>query len=214
MRKRFLPLLLVLHILVFSQILVYARMHTSLIEVLSAETGVHVDGEWLPKTLFYHLDPIEVMINLKTLTSSPQNVCLTFTIIDDVDTPILFTHHLYLTQGEGEEVISLSLGVLPAWSKPGKATLSIAALTKLPIEGGAPFCPQTQLDLTVWWNSADVNNDYKVDFYDAVMVATSYSSIPSDPNWNPHCDIALTYGIINIYDVMMVLRSYGEEYSP
>ena len=214
MRKRFLPLLLGLYILVFSQILVHARMHTSLVEVLSAETGVHINGEWVPKTLFYHLDPIEVMINLKALTSSPQNVCLTFTIMDDVNTPILFTYHLHLTQGEGEETILLSLGVLPAWMKPGKATLSIAALTKLPIEGGTPYCPQTQLDLTVWWNPADINNDYKVDFYDVMMIATRYSSTPSDPNWNPHCDIAMTYGIIDIYDVMMILRSYGEEYSP
>ena len=64
-----------------------------------------------------------------------------------------------------------------------------------------------------WWNLADVNFDYKVDIYDAVLAVDAYGSIPSNPNWNPHCDIAEPFEIIDIYDIVMICTSYGEEYN-
>jgi len=68
--------------------------------------------------------------------------------------------------------------------------------------------------VTPYWNPADVNHDLKVDIYDAVLVCAAYSSTPSNPHWNPHCDIAEPYGVIDIYDVVMICMSYGEEYLP
>jgi hypothetical protein len=65
-----------------------------------------------------------------------------------------------------------------------------------------------------WWNLADFNYDFKVDIYDLVTTANAYGSTLADPNWNPHCDIAEPYGIINIFDLVMIATSYGEEYAP
>ncbi|MCK4478194.1 right-handed parallel beta-helix repeat-containing protein [Candidatus Bathyarchaeota archaeon] len=66
----------------------------------------------------------------------------------------------------------------------------------------------------LWWNLADVNYDFKVDIYDVVLACSAYTSTPSDPHWNPHCDIAEPYGIIDIFDIVMIAGSYGEEYNP
>ena len=65
-----------------------------------------------------------------------------------------------------------------------------------------------------YWNPADINHDLKVDIYDVVLACAAYSSTPSDPNWNPHCDIAEPYEIIDIYDIVMIAGSYGEGYNP
>jgi len=65
-----------------------------------------------------------------------------------------------------------------------------------------------------YWNPADVNHDLKVDIYDVVLACSAYTSTPSDPHWNPHCDIAEPYGVIDIYDIVMICSSYGEEYLP
>jgi len=64
----------------------------------------------------------------------------------------------------------------------------------------------------LWWNPADVNHDLKVDIFDIVSACQAYLSTPSDPHWNCHCDVADPYGIINIFDIVMICSSYGEEY--
>ena len=184
-----------------------------LVEVLSVETGGFVNGEWWPKTVFYFSDSVVVMVNLKTIALSPQNVCLTLTLIDSNNTPVLFTCYWHLTQGM-EDQVSVNLGVTPSWAEPGEATLTIATLTKLPDDGGTPLSPQVQHNLTIWWSPADINYDYSVNFYDAVAVSAAYSSTPSAPNWNPRCDIARPRGLINIYDAVIIVASYGEHYNP
>jgi len=68
--------------------------------------------------------------------------------------------------------------------------------------------------MNLYWNPADINNDLKVDIFDVVLVCRAYSSTPSDPNWNCHCDIAEPYGVIDIFDIVKIVESYGEEYNP
>ncbi len=65
-----------------------------------------------------------------------------------------------------------------------------------------------------WWNPADIDYNYKVDISDVSHVVSHYRSVFSDSDWDPFCDIAEPYGIIDIYDVVMVAGSYGEEYNP
>jgi len=65
-----------------------------------------------------------------------------------------------------------------------------------------------------YWNPADINHDLGVDIYDVVAACAAYTSTPSSQNWNCHCDIAEPYGIINIFDIVMICQSYGEEYTP
>lgn len=65
-----------------------------------------------------------------------------------------------------------------------------------------------------WWSPGDVNYDFTVDIFDAVLFVAAYKSTPSDPNWNPHCDITEPYEFIDIFDVVMMAGDYGEEYEP
>ncbi|TET57000.1 hypothetical protein E3J51_03815 [Candidatus Bathyarchaeota archaeon] len=65
-----------------------------------------------------------------------------------------------------------------------------------------------------WWNLADANQDLKVDMDDVVLCVSAYESTPSDPHWDPFCDIAEPHGIINIFDVVMMASNYGEEHNP
>jgi len=65
------------------------------------------------------------------------------------------------------------------------------------------------------WNpAADVDHDLDVDIFDIVITTGAYGSTPSDPRWNPNCDIAEPYGQIDIFDLVMIASSYGREYSP
>ncbi len=65
-----------------------------------------------------------------------------------------------------------------------------------------------------YWNPGDIDHDLDVDIFDVVQAAVAYDSTPSDTNWNPHCDIAEPYGIIDIFDIVTISSSYGEEYNP
>jgi hypothetical protein len=69
------------------------------------------------------------------------------------------------------------------------------------------------VEFYVCWDVADVNQDLKVDIYDVIAVCAASGSTPSSRGWNPRCDIALPYGVINIVDVVAVTASYGRMYS-
>lgn len=58
----------------------------------------------------------------------------------------------------------------------------------------------------------DVNHDLIIDIFDVTLVASAYASNPLSPSWNPYCDIAGPYGIIDIYNVVAVCRNYGESW--
>jgi len=64
-----------------------------------------------------------------------------------------------------------------------------------------------------WWKPADINQDFKVDMNDVDLCLDSWKSNSSDSNWNSRCDIAESYGIIDIYDFVAMARHYGE-YDP
>jgi len=68
--------------------------------------------------------------------------------------------------------------------------------------------------MNLYWNPGDIDHDLDVDIFDVVKCGIAYGSTPSDPNWNPHCDIAEPYGVINIFDLVTIAASYGEEYTP
>jgi hypothetical protein len=73
---------------------------------------------------------------------------------------------------------------------------------------------QDRMTFQVWWNLADVNHDFKVNLYDAILMSQTYGSTSSDPNWNPQCDVASPYGIMDLYDVALVVTNYGQKYAP
>lgn len=65
-----------------------------------------------------------------------------------------------------------------------------------------------------YWTPGDIDHDLDVDIFDVVICANAYGATPSSPNWNPHCDIANPNGIVNIFDLVTLAASYGEEYTP
>ena len=60
----------------------------------------------------------------------------------------------------------------------------------------------------------DVDHDWDVDIFDVVRCVGAYGSTPVDPNWDFFCDIAEPFELIDIFDIMMICSSYGEEYTP
>lgn len=60
------------------------------------------------------------------------------------------------------------------------------------------------------FHSADVNHDWRIDLQDIVMCASSYGATSHDSHWNPDCDLAEPFGIIDLLDVVTVASHYGE----
>jgi len=79
----------------------------------------------------------------------------------------------------------------------------------MPIQHSVQDCNVT---IKALWNPADVNDDLKVDIVDVMLCANSYQATPSEPHWNPRCDLATPYDLINIFDIVTIVASYGEEY--
>lgn len=79
----------------------------------------------------------------------------------------------------------------------------------VPIPHSTENCSVTILP---YWNPADVNDDLKVDIFDVLLCANAYQATPPDPNWNPRCDLANSYDLIDIFDIITIVGSYGEEY--
>ncbi len=57
---------------------------------------------------------------------------------------------------------------------------------------------------------SDFNNDGKVNCDDFSIFKAAYGVIPGMPNWNPVCDIAEPYGIIDFEDYMLFLIAFKE----
>jgi hypothetical protein len=184
------------------------------VEILSVETGVHVNGEWYARLIFSHHESLETIVTLKVTDPGTPQVHLTFTAMDSEQHPVLFTYYLYTIEATGIQEVSVTLGSIPSYSSLGEAVLYSNALSKLPSQGGKPLCPQNQESFTIWWNLADVNRDYEVSFLDVVIVCTSYGRSDSDPLWNACCDVATPYRAIDVHDILRVMKDYSEQWSP
>ena len=99
------------------------------------------------------------------------------------------------------------------WSTYNGADLNDDGIgdTSLPCEGVEYYPLMKPIS---WWNLADVNYDWLVNINDVVLAASAYLTTHLDSDWNCHCDLAEPYGIINIFDIVMICSSYGEEYTP
>lgn len=64
------------------------------------------------------------------------------------------------------------------------------------------------------WNLADINGDLRVDISDVTLGIDAYGATQLDPNWDPRCDLIEPCGKIDIFDIVMICSSYGEEYAP
>ena len=58
--------------------------------------------------------------------------------------------------------------------------------------------------------AGDVNCDGKVDIYDIIQAASSYSSREEEPNWNPNANFAPPWNEIDIIDLVTIAANYGK----
>ncbi len=214
--RPFLPSLLLIFLTALAQLSMIG--HSSSVgldypvEILSVETGVHVNGEWYSRLFFCHLEPMEAVMTIHVRDSSLAELYLTFTVMDSQQCPILFKTYLCPVVESGRYIVSLYLGLIPRYAALGNATLYSNVLTGSPSQGGRPICPQDQRRFAIWWNAADVNRDYSVTFLDVVLVCASYGRTDSDPSWSELCDVAPPYRSIDIFDILKVMTSYSEQW--
>jgi PKD repeat protein len=57
----------------------------------------------------------------------------------------------------------------------------------------------------------DVNDDFIVDIYDAIILSNAYNSVPASSNWNPNADINCD-NIVDIYDAIILANHYNQHY--
>jgi hypothetical protein len=69
-------------------------------------------------------------------------------------------------------------------------------------------CSGTTLIVTI---PGDVDGDFDVDLYDAVMLLVHYGAKAGQPAYDPICDIDGN-GNIDLYDAVTLLTHYGEKY--
>lgn len=58
----------------------------------------------------------------------------------------------------------------------------------------------------------DLNGDFIVDIFDAILLAGVYNSLPDKPNWNPNADLRAD-GIIDIFDAIILAGHFGQSVS-
>lgn len=61
--------------------------------------------------------------------------------------------------------------------------------------------------------SGDLNQDDKVDMYDAILASKAFGSTPSDKNWNSAADLNGD-GHVDIFDVIILAQNFGKIYHP
>jgi hypothetical protein len=76
------------------------------------------------------------------------------------------------------------------------------------IDTGDNNCTSSKVSVTI---PGDVNGDYTVDIYDAILLAGCFSSHPSSPHWNPNTDINGD-NIVDLYDAIILAGHYNQHY--
>ncbi len=62
--------------------------------------------------------------------------------------------------------------------------------------------------------SSDVNFDKTVDILDIIIVATAFGAETGQENWDSRGDISSEWGLIDIFDLIMVAVEFGETWTP
>jgi hypothetical protein len=71
--------------------------------------------------------------------------------------------------------------------------------------------PHLNSDLVVLTFPGDVNGDFTVDIYDAILLANAYNSRPNTSNWNINADVN-NDNIVDIYDAIIMANHYNQHY--
>lgn len=80
-----------------------------------------------------------------------------------------------------------------------------------PVEGETSTADNT---LSVWVPvtiQGDINGDFIVDIFDAIILAGAFNSGPGDHNWNPNADINSS-GTVDIFDAIILAGHFNQHY--
>ena len=84
----------------------------------------------------------------------------------------------------------------------------VATITDDPVTGHGD---QDGYTIYIWGTiREDLNNDFKVDIFDVVIIGLSFGSTPSEYNWDPRADIVPDH-LIDIFDMVRVALVFGWE---
>jgi parallel beta-helix repeat protein len=62
----------------------------------------------------------------------------------------------------------------------------------------------------MWRLGGDVNGDFTVDIFDAILLAGSFNSTPESGSWNPNADLN-NDNVIDIYDAIILAANFGRD---
>jgi parallel beta-helix repeat protein len=113
-----------------------------LVEILTIEAGLGVEGCWIPKSIFGIGDPIDVRIEIKTICQAPINVCALAVVVDELGVPIGQDIFNYTIAGRTIQNSFLFLGTIPKWAFLGTGTVYGGLFSADPRYGGTAFCPE------------------------------------------------------------------------
>jgi hypothetical protein len=56
--------------------------------------------------------------------------------------------------------------------------------------------------------TGDINGDFTVDIYDAILLSGTFNTIPGEPTWNPNVDLN-SDNIVDIFDAIILANHFG-----
>jgi hypothetical protein len=68
------------------------------------------------------------------------------------------------------------------------------------------FSSRNLLRVTV---PGDINGNFTVDIFDAILLAGAYNAVPGSPKWNPNADLKAD-DVIDIYDAIILANHYNQ----
>lgn len=198
------------------------------IEDVADLQGISIKFAWNTTYLQYHSHtmtmPVDTFGSVQPPSPYPGILNGPVIMITDVWDPPNGTYEVAMAssgpQFTGDGTVFLMTFQVVYQPQPGEAdvTLNWQFLSvDLANSQGGPISYEIETcNVTIYprWNYADIDSNWKVDIFDVVLGANAYLAIPGDYHWDPRCDISEPYGIIDIFDIVMICSSYGEEYTP
>jgi hypothetical protein len=94
------------------------------------------------------------------------------------------------------------------WNETTLAWTNITANVDTELDKITGQTTSLSLFAVMWRLGGDVNGDFTVDLYDAILLAGSYNTTPQSPTWNANADLN-NDNTIDLYDAIILAGNYG-----
>jgi peptide/nickel transport system substrate-binding protein len=145
--------------------------------------------------------PCSAKLNLTVQNLGMFNEQFTLTVL--VDTTLLMQQTISLSLRQSDTVIVI-------WDTTGvaKGNYTLKASTA-PVPDETETGDNTLSRWVVVTISGDINGDFIVDIFDAILLANSFNSYPSHLKWNPNADIKED-NVVDIFDAIMLANNFNK----